>query len=243
MICCYETEHYVFHFLENSLAARDIGTIAAEQEKSYEKICGLLNVRFPRKINYWLYESPDVVGRYFCDGEPCNGLAIDSETGGEIGTVASLSGKDEDRFTVEPFSVHAVYEERIKCIGEHEDTHVIMSQICPEPVSSFLAEGIAMFMDGTWWGRENRLWAREFRENGELIDTAEVICIDQDQFYDMESAKTYPVGGAWTEFIAERFGMDKFLRLYCSENPDRDAKEIFGKSLSELHEMFAEWLV
>lgn len=243
MICCHETEHYVFHYLENSLAARDIETIAAEQERCYEKICRLLNIQYQRKISYWLYGSPDVIGGYFWDGEPCNGLAFDSETGDDIGTVVSLSGKDEDRFTVEPFSVHAVYEERIKCLGEHEDTHIIMSQLCPEPESMFLVEGIAMFMDGKWWGRENRLWAQEYRKNGELINTAEVICMDEDQFYDLESAKTYPVGGAYTEFIAERFGMDKFLKLYCSGNPDRDAEEIIGKSLSELHELFAEWLV
>ncbi len=45
MICCHETEHYVFHYLENSIAARDIETIAAEQERCYEKICRLLNMK------------------------------------------------------------------------------------------------------------------------------------------------------------------------------------------------------
>ena len=49
----------IFHYLENSLAARDIETIAAEQERCYEKICGLLNIQFQRKISYWLYGSPD----------------------------------------------------------------------------------------------------------------------------------------------------------------------------------------
>lgn len=66
--------------------------------------------------------------------------------------------------------------------------------------------------------------------------------MDQDAFYEIPSARTYPVGGAWTEFISERFGMDRYIRLYCSEDPGRDAVEIFDKTLPELHEMFTEWL-
>ncbi|MBO4325326.1 MAG: hypothetical protein J5845_08045 [Lachnospiraceae bacterium] len=50
------------------------------------------------------------------------------------------------------------------------------------------------------------------------------------------------VGGAYTEFIADRYGMEKFMKLYCSEDPAGDAAEIFGRMLPELHEEFKEWL-
>ncbi|MBO7632364.1 MAG: hypothetical protein J6S78_08565 [Lachnospiraceae bacterium] len=242
MIARYETEHYVFHYLEGSLAARDIEEIAATQERCYRKICGMLKTDYPRKISYWLYESPDVVGGNFWDGEPCNGLAFDTDDSESIGKTVSLSGKEEDRFTVEPYSIHAVYEERIKCTGEHEDTHVIAAHICPEPKSMFLIEGLAMHMDGRWWGRDNRIWAQEYLKSGELLDTAKLIGMDEDGFYDLECAKTYPVGGAYTEFIADRYGMEKFMKLYCSEDPAGDAAEIFGRMLPELHEEFKEWL-
>ena len=35
MIEIFETEHYVFHFPRNSLAAQDIRSIAETQEKGY----------------------------------------------------------------------------------------------------------------------------------------------------------------------------------------------------------------
>lgn len=75
MIEIFETEHYVFHFPRNSLAAQDIRSIAETQEKGYEKICGLLQISFTHKISYWLYDSPQLIGDVFYDGIPCNGLS------------------------------------------------------------------------------------------------------------------------------------------------------------------------
>lgn len=75
MIEIFETEHYVFHFPRNSLAAQDIRSIAETQEKGYEKICGLLQISFMHKISYWLYDSPQLIGDVFCDGISCNGIS------------------------------------------------------------------------------------------------------------------------------------------------------------------------
>ena len=237
----YETEHYVFHFPRNSLAAQDISSIAETQEKGYDKICGLLRISYKHKINYWLYDSPQIIGDLFCDGTPCNGLAILDDSDGDIGRRVSLTGSEEDSFVVELNSVHAVYEEQIKCIGEHEDTHIISAQLC-NPKSAFLAEGLAMFMDGKWWGTDNRVWAEKDLREGTLILTDTAICLDKDDFYELEWVKTYPIAGAWTEYVINAYGIDKYKQFYCNNDYSRGAKEVFGRTLQEIHQEFIGWL-
>lgn len=241
MIITYETEHYIFHFLENSLAERDIVHIAEYQEQCFHKICDCLGITYLRKIGYWLYDSPQLIGDIFGDGIPCNGLSITNTEGKDIGRTVSLSGSREDEFTIEPYSIHAVYEENIKCIGEHEDTHVISAKLC-EPSSAFLCEGLAMYMDGKWWGMENKVWAKYYKEIGELYPTNDTICCDEDDFYELECGKVYPVAGAWTEYMFQTYGAEKFLQFYCSQEYLKSANEIFGKSLLQIHGEFEKWL-
>ena len=74
MIVQYETEHYKFHCIKGSLAENSIEIITHIQEKCFIKICSILKIKYPRKNFYWFYNSPDLLGRYLCDGNACNGL-------------------------------------------------------------------------------------------------------------------------------------------------------------------------
>ena len=241
MIVTYETEHYIFHFLKNSMAEHDIIEIAEYQEQCHKKICECLGITYQRKIGYWLYDSPQLIGDIFFEGVPCNGLSITNTEGKDIGRIVSLSGNRDDEFMIEPYSVHAVYEENIKCIGEHEDTHVISAQLF-EPCSAFLCEGLAMFMDGKWWGIENKIWTKYYQDIGELYQINELINCDEDDFYDLECGKAYPIAGAWTEFMFERYGAEKYLQFYCCNENSQSADTIFGKSLSRIQRDFENWL-
>ena len=74
-----ETPHYIFHYHANSKAEREIDEIAACQEDCFKKICEVLKVVPEIKLEYYLCDSPEEVGR-FCgelcgDYEPCNGFA------------------------------------------------------------------------------------------------------------------------------------------------------------------------
>lgn len=241
MILTYKTSHYIFHYLSNSIAEHDITQIAECQEKCFEKICSTLNITYDHKISYWLYNSPKIIGDIFFNCSPCNGLSITSADDEDVGRKVSLSGNSDNEFIVEPYSVHAVYEENIKCIGEHEDTHIISAQLC-EPRSAFLCEGLAMFMEGKWWGADNKAWAKYYLVSRELFPTSELICFDEDDFYKGDSSKTYPVAGAWTEYVFERYGVDKYKQFYCAKDYTREAMDIFGASLDQIHESFVPWL-
>ena len=241
MICTYETDHYGFHYLKGSLAQRDIAQIAERQERCFDRICDCLNIKYSKKIGYWFYNSPKLLGNAFFDGALCNGVSITSAQDRDIGKIVSLSGEEEDSFAVEPYSIHAVYEERIKCIGPHEDTHVIAAQLF-EPSSAFLCEGLAMMMDGSWWGIKNKLWARYYKDGGELVPAHDLINCPEEQFYGLEGRITYPVAGAWTEYMFQTFGKEKYMRFYCGDGTAQMATDVFGKSLPQICREFEAWL-
>ena len=60
-----ETDNYIFHYLEGSLAEKDILIIAQEQEKAFCQICNFLKMRPSFKIKYYLYDSADEVGKIY----------------------------------------------------------------------------------------------------------------------------------------------------------------------------------
>jgi hypothetical protein len=136
-LCKYSSEHYNFHFVKDSLAANDIETIKNIQEKCFKEISSFLNVSPTFKIDYFLLETPQLVGKIYGDNDPCNGYANP------------------------PSEIYAVYNEKIKCIGYHEDAHIIL-YILNKPQSNFLRAGLAMSFDKKWWNKSNDEWVRIF---------------------------------------------------------------------------------
>ena len=126
------SEHYIFHYCAGSVAEKDILLIAETQEKCFSKICSTLKTDYTEKINYYLTDSPlEIVRVIWNEDAPCNGCA--------------LCGRNK---------VYAAYNDNIKCVGSHEDTHLI-SFLMNFPESDFVVEGLAMYMDGLWWGVSN----------------------------------------------------------------------------------------
>lgn len=132
----YQSKHYIFNYEKNSYAKRYINEIATLQEKCYLEIVETLNIEFYDKIEYFLCSTPEMVGAIYGDNEPCNGLAV------------------------EPNKIYAVYNKDVKCIGPHEDAHIISYSI-GNPNSTAIREGFAMYFDRVWWGinlpKEKRL--------------------------------------------------------------------------------------
>ncbi len=238
MIAQYETEHYVFNYVKGGLAEKDILAISDIQERCYDKICNTLKIKYPKKISYWFYSSPEVLGKYLCDGNACNGLSITDNVCADIGMKISLDGNEENSFFVPPYSIHAVYEDRIKCIGEHEDTHMIAAQI-NEPSSDFLCEGLAMYMEGKWWGKPNKYWVEQYYQEKVCPKPSELIDISEDEFWRIETRISYPLSGAWVEFFIKEYGIDKFLNLY-RQNSDYIGKveKETGDTAAQIDEKF-----
>lgn len=211
----YETENYIFHYQENSTAARDIMKIARMQQACYAHICTMLKTAPDFKIEYFLCETPEEVGHVYGDDEPCNG------------------------FTALPNKIYAVYNDEVRCIGFHEDAHVI-SYLINRPDCRATREGLAMYFDRKWWGIDNLDWTGHFIKTGKYIPVHELF--DNEAFSSSDCAITYPIAGAFTEWLISSYGMDKYLQFYQCENSPAAFESVYRQPLEALSQAFADYV-
>ena len=183
----YASEHYDFHYVSGSNAERDIEKIAKIQENCFEDICNFLNVSPTFKIQYFLLETPELVGEIYGDYDPCNGFANP------------------------PNEIYAVYNEKVKCIGYHEDAHII-SYLINRPHSNFLREGLAMYFDKTWWDKTNEEWVKMIIKDNKYLKIEKLI--QNDYFLTHSDEITYPIAGAFIKYLIDNYGKDLFISIY-----------------------------
>lgn len=213
-----ESVHYIFHYIKNSCAEKDIYKIIDFQEKCFKHICNSLKVNIGFKINYYLCDSPEELGRIYGDNEPANG------------------------FAQMPDKIYAVYNEKVKCIGYHEDVHIISYNTLTRPKQSFIREGLAMFFDRVWWGYPNQAWVKEMIECGVFLKVSNLM--NNEEFFKYSEVITYPYAGAFTEFLINIFGIEKYKKLYLntSENAEASFSSIFGSTLENIENEFTDYV-
>lgn len=211
----FESEHYIFHFNENSKASQDIKDIAAYQEKCFRYICSVLHVSPDFKIQYYLCNSPEEVGTIYGDNEPCNG------------------------FAAMPDTIYAVYNEEVRCIGFHEDAHII-SYIVNRPDCPAIREGLAMYFDRKWWGIQNLDWVGFFLKHGLYLSVDKLL--DKDFFFDQDCAVTYPIMGAFTDYLIATYGIEHYLKMYRTQNITTALLDVYGKTPTELNRDFTDYV-
>lgn len=194
------SKNYEFYYYKDSLAEKDINKIISLQENCYKEICSILRISPKLKIKYYLTNTPEEVGEIYGDNEPCNG------------------------FSSPPDKIYAVYNDKVKCIGFHEDAH-ILSYTINRPKSAFIREGLAMYFDRVWWGIENEKWVKDFINNNEYISISQLLL--NEEFFKYPDKITYPISGAFTNFVINEFGMDVYLNLY--KNTSEYSKEFIGE--------------
>ena len=187
----YKTEHYIFHCVNNKIAENDIEIIAKTQEEAYETITKALNVKYETIINYYLVNTPEEVAKLTQYPYPVNGLACFSTK-----------------------SIYAVYSDEIKCIGPHEDAHLI-SEMFGMSDLDFLCEGLAMHFDKRWWGIDNSLWCKYFIDEGIFPNIIKLL--NNQGFNKIDCSLSYPVAGAFTSYLIEKFGIEKYRYFYIND--------------------------
>lgn len=211
----FESEHYVFNYNERSKAACDIAEIAEHQEHCFQHICKVLNVTIDFKIEYFLCNSPEEVGEIYGDNEPCCGFA-------------SLPNK-----------IYAVYNEQVQCIGFHEDAHII-SYTRNRPNCPAIREGLAMYFDRKWWGISNLDWTVYYLKNGQYLTIDELL--ESDTFFAADDTKTYPIMGAFTEWLISVYGIETFMQVYCQKDIFTAMEMIYHKTPAELNSDFVSYV-
>ncbi len=213
----HTSEHYNFYFAKDSLAEKDIEIIKNIQEKCYKEITSFLNVNPTFKINYFLLETPELVGKIYGDNDPCNGFANP------------------------PDEIYAVYNEKIKCIGYHEDAHII-SYILNKPKSNFLREGLAMHFDNVWWSKSNDEWVRIFIKTDKYLNIKNLV--QNDFFLSYADEITYPIAGAFVKYLINRYGKERFISVYSYKgyNLLSEIEKVFKSELEQIEKDFLDSL-
>ncbi len=212
----FKSEHYIFNYEKGTAAERDISLIAMTQEACFKYICGVLRVSPAFKLNYFLCDSPETVGRVYGDNEACNAFART------------------------PDKIYAVYNDKIKCIGFHEDAHLI-SYLIYKNESPAVREGLAMFFDRKWWGVHNMEWTQYYLKTDKFPPINKLL--DADYFFNFDCSVTYPVMGSFTEWLITSYGIEKYLLFYKSKCKACDAfYSVFNKTPEELNESFVNYM-
>ncbi len=197
----YESEHYVFHVEENSLAEKDIEEIKKRQEAAYAKIMEKLKLSSPdRKIIYYFYSSRENKAKLM--GDDWYGQSIYNE-----------------------LAVHAIYSEKDKVVGEHEDTHLLSLQM-GLPISLF-QEGLAEFMVGkSMFGKNHDAVIKEGIERGLSVELKNLM--SQEGWLntsDEEAELYYSVAGSFVSFIYANFGLELLKKIYATMDRKNSGEE------------------
>ncbi len=212
----YTTDHYIFNYHKNSVAEREIAAIANTQEECFAQITRQLDVSFPMKIEYFLCNSAEEVGMYLEEKTPCYGFA-DS-----------------------PNKIYAVYSDEAKCIGAHEDAHIISYQI-NHPESTFLREGLAMYFDKEWWSIPNEKWSKYYLELGMVPELSDLL--EDEYFFTLGCEQSYPIAGCFVSWIIEMYSKDMFLEIYREQGDyAKKLEEKLQKPPQEINRMFQEYI-
>ena len=211
----YETDHYIFHYNAGTRAEHDILKIAAQQEACFVYICSVLQAHPDFKIEYFLCDSPEEVGHIYGDDEPCNG------------------------FAAPPDRIYAVYNEKVQCIGFHEDAHII-SYTLNRPDCPAIREGLAMYFDRKWWSIQNMDWVSCYLKTDRYISVDKLM--DKEFFFGIDCTVSYPIMGAFTDYLIAAYGREAYLDLYRRQDMRKAMKEVYGKSPEELDRDFTNYV-
>ena len=211
----FESEHYIFHCGANTAAARDIRKIAALQEGCFSHICAVLGLTPDFRIEYFLCDSPEEVGHIYGDDDPCNGFASP------------------------PDRIYAVYNETVQCVGFHEDAHIISYRL-NRPDCPAVREGLAMYFDRRWWGIGNLDWTGYYLKTGRYLPMDKLL--DREFFCAHDSSFTYPIAGAFTDWLLTVYGRERYMEMYSRRNPAAVMEQVYGKTPAELNADFERYV-
>ena len=212
-----ESDHYVFHVHAGSLAQKDIEEIMEYQEHCLKYVLQVLRLELEEKIHYFLCDSLDEVGMYYGDYVPCSSFFRD------------------------PFEIYAVYSLKQKAIGFHQDV-LLLANLINRPNVVAIREGLAMFFNKKWFGVHNFEWVLYWLENDQYVSLQRLM--KDEYFYDYPPYLTYPVVGAFTQYLIMTYGMDKYLSFYRlnESTVNKRFKEMYGEGIRTIEKEFLDYV-
>jgi len=213
--------HYEFNYFPNSIAEKEIYSIEKTQEICFSKIISFLELKEPqRKIIYYLY--PDKKTKKELMGDDWYAQAI-----------------------YDDFSVHVLYTDECKSLGEHEDTHLLS---LPWGLSiAFFQEGLAEYMVGkNWFGNDFNGVLKDILDKNVLPSVDSMM--EHKKWMELDDDNViyhYSFCASFTQYLINNFGLDKFKQLYQKTNRaytrDENSKVFYDVYKIMPKEMEGKW--
>ena len=223
-----KSDHYIFHYFKGSLAEKDINKIIENQERFYRKILEALRLENGRKIYYYLYPSREIKMQLM--GDDGYGIAIWQE----------IENK-KDYWESRKFEIHAIYNEKDKVIGGHEDSHLL--SLSWGAAIYLFSEGLAEFLSEGWCGEDVDIWAKKNLLGNKLYPIR--FLIDNKNWSKVDDMIVYPQAGSFVRYLINNYGMERFKESYKKLSRKNNVKEninIIEKNYrKQLEELEREW--
>jgi len=198
------TDHYIFYYFNDYFIKKEINKIIKIQERSYKKILEFLNTKTSKKIKYYIYPNQETKAKF-------------------MGNFVYAQSVYKD------YSVHIVYNKKIKPLGPHEDTHLLSLKI--GLATSFFAEGLAECISNkrVFNGKKRIVYINNWLKKYKKIDISKYFTqkgwIDSP---DNESSEFYTIAMSFTKYLIKKFGKNIFLKFYKKINRGMNEKQIIN---------------
>jgi len=83
-------------------------------------------------------------------------------------------------------------------------------------------------------------WTIHYLNNGKYISVDKLL--DKETFFSYGCEITYPIMGAFTDWLISTYGMEKYLEMYKSKDPVSAISAIFRKTGKELNDEFVDYV-
>ena len=201
----HETEHFNIFYEKGSKVEREIETIARDHEFRYARLIAYLQTQPSRKVNAYIYTSPEQKKRL-------------------IGAGHTLV---EDPFG---YGFHVNDEPFPHPIIKHELVHALTTDWHPIFKVSLklgLHEGIAVAADWNEGKLTPHQWSKAMRELGVAPEIEQIMGLG---FWAQASSRSYMLAGSFVRYVVDTYGIEAFKRVF----PTGNFRGVYGKSLAEL---------
>ena len=198
--------HHEFLYEPGSYAADNIDALAPWQTDEYERALEMMEVdALELPIRTWLYPDNGTKGQV--TGNSGNGHANSMN-----------------------YEVHEVYSAAVQAVGAHEDVHVIAWHRIGDTDFPLMGEGLAVWVNGPWWGEPLEDWVAQYRDDGTLPSLQELI----DSFWTISDGITYPVAGHFVGWLEAEYGIEVVKDLYLAPELEGALMATLGMGLAEI---------
>ena len=213
----YSSEHYNYYYRPDSRTVVWIDSIARKQESNLRELNSFFSVNDNQiKIHFFIF--PSLWAK----------IAITSEK-----AYAHCIPEYDAVYYIDGDTISNV-------LGKHEVTHLVIRKYLGEPVKgfykTFMDEGLAMYSGDSLAGFRLYNYYTERLKANDILSPYEYL--SNSGLFVTNWKKYNQTAGAFSKYLLDNYGFDKYIRLLLEGNDEDDFEKIYRISIKDLSDKF-----